>query len=59
MATGELQEDPDILKEVRMFLKAALESYPDLESHCLAAAHRRGRSEEGREAPTRTMRELL
>ena len=55
----EALQDPDLPEEVRKFLKAMLESYPDLDIRILAAARRRERSEEGREGLTRVMRELL
>ena len=60
---GELMQDEnvtaDLTEEVRSFLGAVLESYPDLDINLLAAARRRERSEEGREELTRVMRELL
>ena len=52
----EALQDPDLPEEVRKFLKAMLESYPDLDIRILAAARRRERSEEGREELTRVMR---
>jgi hypothetical protein len=52
----EALQDPDLPEEVRKFLKAMLESYPDLDIRILAAARRRERSEEGREELTRMMR---
>jgi transcriptional regulator with XRE-family HTH domain len=55
---GALQ-DPDLPEDVRSFLKAAIESRPDLDIRLLAAARRRETSEEGREALTEAMRELL
>src|SRR5829696_3762035 len=39
----------DLLEDVRSFLKAMLESYPDLDIRLLAAARRREPSEEGQE----------
>ena len=57
-AAGVLR-DPDLPEEVRSFLDAVLESYPDLDIRLLAAARRREPSEEGREALTRAMRDLL
>jgi len=45
--------------EVRSFLEAALEGYPDLDIRLLAAARRREPSKGGREALTEAMRELL
>ena len=55
---GTLQ-DPDLPEDVRSFLKAAIESRPDLDIRLLAAARRREQAEEGREALTEAMRELL
>jgi hypothetical protein len=57
-ARGVLQ-DPDLPEEVRSFLEAVLESYPDQDIRLLAAARRSEPSEEGREALTRAMRDLL
>ena len=51
--------DPDLLEDVRSFLEAVLESYPDLDIRLLAAARRRESSEEGHEALTKAMRDLL
>jgi transcriptional regulator with XRE-family HTH domain len=55
---GTLQ-DPDLPEDVRSFLKAAIESLPDLDIRLLAAARRRETSEEGHEALTEAMRGLL
>ena len=52
-------QDPDLPEEVRSFLEAVLESYSDQDIRLLAAARRREPSEEGREALTRAMRDLL
>jgi transcriptional regulator with XRE-family HTH domain len=52
-------QDPDLPEDVRSFLKAAIESRPDLDIPLLAAARRREPSEGGREALTEAMRELL
>ena len=52
-------QDPDLPEEVRSFLEAVLKSYPDLDIRLLAAARRREPSEEGREALTKAMRDLL
>jgi hypothetical protein len=49
----------DLSAEVRSFLEAVLQSYPDLDIRLLAAARRREPSEEGREALTKAMRDLL
>jgi transcriptional regulator with XRE-family HTH domain len=57
-ATGMLQE-PDLPEEVRSFLEAVLESYPAQDLYLLALARRREPSEEGREALTKAMRDLL
>ena len=57
-ARGVLQ-DPDLPEEVRSFLEAVLKSYPDLDIRLLAAARRSEPSEEGHEALTKAMRELL
>ena len=44
--------DPDLPEDVRSFLEAVLESYPDLDIRLLAMARRRESSEEGHEALT-------
>jgi len=44
---------------VRLFLDGTLEGYPDLDLRLLATARRQERSEEGHEALTKAMRELL
>jgi hypothetical protein len=63
VALGELMRDERVnaglSAEVRSFLEAALEGYPDLDIRLLAAARRRETSGEGREALTEAMRELL
>jgi hypothetical protein len=56
---GEVLQDPNLPEEVRSFLEAVLESYPDLDIRLLAAARRREPSEEGHEALTKAMRDLL
>jgi transcriptional regulator with XRE-family HTH domain len=48
-----------LVEEVRAFLEAVLEGYPDLDIRLLAAVRRRERSEEGRAVLTRKMRDLL
>jgi hypothetical protein len=62
-ALGELMRDERVNAglpaEVRSFLEAALEGYPDLDIRLLAASRRREPSEGGREALTEAMRELL
>ena len=45
--------------EVRSFLEGVLESYPDLDIRVLAAARRGEPTEEGHEALTKAMRDLL
>ena len=57
-ARGVLQ-DPDLPEEVRSFLESVLESYPDLDIRLLALARRRESSEEGHQALTKAMRDLL
>jgi len=56
---GGVLQDSDLPEEVRSFLKAVLEGYPDLDIRLLAAARRREPSEEGRKALTKAMRDLL
>jgi len=56
---GEVLQDPDLHEEVRSFLEAMLESYPDQDIRLLAVARRREPSEEGHEALTMAMRDLL
>src|SRR5215210_1222434 len=62
---GELIETRGMLKEqelpeeVRSFLESVLESFPDLDIHLLAMARRREPTEEGHEALTKAMRDLL
>jgi transcriptional regulator with XRE-family HTH domain len=51
--------DPDLPEDVRSFLEAVLESYPDLDIRLLAAARRSEPTEEGHEALTKAMRDLL
>jgi transcriptional regulator with XRE-family HTH domain len=51
--------DPDLPDPVRLFLEGVLESFPDLDIHLLAMARRREPSEEGHEALTKAMRDLL
>jgi hypothetical protein len=51
--------DPNLPAEVRSFLEAVLESYPDLDIRLLAVARRGESSEEGHEALTKAMRDLL
>jgi transcriptional regulator with XRE-family HTH domain len=56
---GEVLEDSDLPEEVRSFLESVLESYPDQDIRVLALARRRESSEEGHEALTKAMRDLL
>jgi transcriptional regulator with XRE-family HTH domain len=62
-ALGEMMQDEKVSgglsAEVRSFLEAVLESYPDQDIRLLAAARRREPSEEGREELTKAMRDLL
>ena len=51
--------DPDLPEDVRAFLESVLGSFPDLDIHLLAMARRREPSEEGHEALTKAMRDLL
>jgi transcriptional regulator with XRE-family HTH domain len=59
----ELMEDAEttagLPEQVRLFLDGTLEGYPDLDIRLLAAARRQERSEEGHEALTKALRELL
>jgi hypothetical protein len=55
----EVLQDPDLPEEVRSFLEAVLDSFPDLDIHLLALARRREPTEEGHEALTKAMRDLL
>ena len=52
-------EDPDLPEGVRSFLGAVLKSFPDLDIRLLAESRRREPSEEGHEALTKAMRDLL
>jgi hypothetical protein len=56
---GGVLQDSTLPAEVRSFLGAVLESYPDQDIRLLAVARRREPSEEGHEALTKAMRELL
>jgi transcriptional regulator with XRE-family HTH domain len=51
--------DPDLPEDVRSFLEAVLKSFPDLDIHLLAMVRRGETSEEGHEALTKAMRDLL
>jgi len=50
---------PDLPEDVRAYLDTVLESFPDLDIHLLAMVRRRETSDEGHEALTKAMRELL
>jgi len=56
---GGVLQDSDLPEEVRSFLEAVLKSYPGQDLYLLALARRREPSEEGHEALTKAMRELL
>jgi hypothetical protein len=56
---GEVLQDSDLPEEVRSFLESVLESYPDRDIRLLAEARRREASEEGHEALTKAIRDLL
>jgi transcriptional regulator with XRE-family HTH domain len=56
---GEVLQDSALPEEVRSFLQSVLESYPDRDIRLLAEGRRRESSEEGHEALTRAMRDLL
>jgi transcriptional regulator with XRE-family HTH domain len=59
----ELMEDTEVSaglpEQVRLFLDMTLEGYPDLDIRLLATVRRQERSEEGHEALTKAMRDLL
>ena len=59
LETGGVLQGQELPEEVRSFLESVLESYPDLDIRLLAVARRREPSEEGHEALTKAMRELL
>ena len=59
LRVGEMLRELDLPEDVRCFLESVLEGFPDLDIHLLAAARRRVASEEGREALTKAMRDLL
>ena len=56
---GGVLEDSTLPKEVRSFLERVLKSYPDLDIRVLALARRSEPTEEGHEALTKAMRDLL
>jgi len=59
LESGGVLQDPDVPAEVRSFLEAVLKSYPDLDIRLLALTRSREPTEEGREALTKAMRDLL
>jgi transcriptional regulator with XRE-family HTH domain len=59
LEAGEVLQDPNLPEEVRSFLEAVMEGYPDLDIRLLAAARRSEPSEEGHQALTKAMRDLL
>ena len=59
LEAGGALRDPDLPDDVRAFLDSVLGSFPDLDIHLLAMARRREPSEEGHEALTKAMRDLL
>jgi transcriptional regulator with XRE-family HTH domain len=59
LEAGGALRDPDLPEDVRTFLESVLKSFPDLDIHLLAMARRRETSEEGHEALTKAMRDLL
>ena len=59
LEAGGTLRDPDLSEDVRSFLEAVLGSFPDLDIHLLAMVRRRETSEEGHEALTKAMRDLL
>ena len=59
LGIGEILRDPDLPEDVRSFLEAVMRRFPDLDIRLLAAARERETSEEGREALTEAMRDLL
>jgi transcriptional regulator with XRE-family HTH domain len=56
---GGVLQDSTLLAEVRSSREAVVESYPDLDIHLLAMARRGEPTEEGHEALTKAMRDLL
>jgi transcriptional regulator with XRE-family HTH domain len=56
---GGVLEDPNLPQEVRSFLEGVLESYPDLDIRVLALARKGEPTQEGHEALTKAMRDLL
>jgi transcriptional regulator with XRE-family HTH domain len=59
LRVGEVMRGLDLPEDVRSFLESVLKSFPDLDIHLLAMARRREPSEEGHEALTKAMRNLL
>jgi transcriptional regulator with XRE-family HTH domain len=59
LRVAEVMRGLDPPEDVRSFLEAVLKSFPDLDIHLLAMVRRRESSEEGHEALTKAMRDLL
>jgi hypothetical protein len=59
LGIGEVLRELDLPEDVRSFLEAVLKSFPDLDIHLLAMVRMRETSEEGHEALTKAMRDLL
>jgi transcriptional regulator with XRE-family HTH domain len=59
LEAGGALRDPDLPDDVRAFLDSVLQSFPDLDIHLLALARRGEPTEEGHEALTKAMRDLL
>jgi transcriptional regulator with XRE-family HTH domain len=59
LGIGEVLRELDLPEDVRAFLEAVLRSFPDLDIHLLAMARRSEPTEEGHEALTKAMRDLL
>jgi transcriptional regulator with XRE-family HTH domain len=59
LEAGEVLQDSNLPEEVRSFLETVLKSYPEQDIRLLAAARRGEPSEEGRQALTKAMRDLL
>jgi transcriptional regulator with XRE-family HTH domain len=56
---GEVLQDSNLPEEVRSFLEAVLKSFPDLDIRVLAEARRGEPTEEGHQALTKAIRDLL
>ena len=59
LEAGGALRDPNLREDVRTFLESVLGSFPDLDIHLLATARRREPTEEGHQALTKAMRDLL